>query len=177
MAIRTILITFVAAGLAAASAGAGVSSSPKDLLLKSSDLPAGAKRVAFGGERGAIKIPRTVHGRVAYVAYRFKSGSRTEGIGEAVGTLTNSRDAHDVYSSLKRKAAKQLKTFPRLALSKYGDEQFAVGVARPFAISVLIVRSGSVIWELVVSAYPAFSKRQLTAELSKYAAKANSRAG
>ena len=176
MAARTTVITFLAAGVATAAAGAAVSSSPQDLLLKRSDMPAGAKRVSFGGQKGAIKIPRTVHGRVAYVAYTFRSGSRTEGVGEAVGTLANSSDAHDVYVSLKRKSTTQLNRFPRLAVPKFGQEQFSRGIASPYSISILVVHSGSVIWELVVSAYPSLPKRQLIAELSKYAAKAKSRA-
>ena len=164
------------AGLAASAAMAAATVNAKDLLLRSSDVPAGAKRVSFGGTTGAITIPRTVRGQAGYVAYAFRSGSRRETVGNAVGKLASTRDAHDVYLNLKGKAKNEA-GFHRLSLPGYGNEQFAFGTAtRAVSLGVVVVRSGSVLWEVIVSDFPGFAESQLKAELGKYAAKAKKRA-
>ena len=172
---QIILIALVAAAVAASGVNAAGTANPKDLLLRSSDMPAGATRVSFGGTQGAIKIPQTVHGKAAYAAFKFKNGSRRETVGEALGVLASSSDAHAVFAKLKAQAPKAL--FQRLSLRRYGNEQFAFGTAnRGVAIGVLVVRSGSEVWELVAGAYPGFTKSGLIAEMQKYAAKAKARA-
>ena len=174
---RSVLAVVVAlAGLAAGAALAAVATDPKELLLRSSDVPAGAKRVSFGGTSGAIRIPRTVHGKAAYVAYSFKNGARRESVGNAVGALGSTGDAHDVFLDLKEKAAKG-GGFHRLSVPSYGDEQVALGIAnRAVSGGILLARSGPVLWEVIVSDFPGFTESQLRGELEKYAARAKKRA-
>ena len=176
MRARATFLLLGIAGLAASGAMAAATANSKDLLLRSSDVPAGAKRVSFGGTTGAIKIPRTVHGQAAYVAYTFTNRSRRETVGNAVGKLGSTRDAHDVYLDLKGKAKNEA-GFHRLSLPGYGNEQFAFGTAtRAVSLGVVVARSGSVLWEVIVSDLPGFSEAQLTGELDKYARKAKKRA-
>jgi hypothetical protein len=173
-----ILSALVGIALSATAAGAARTTNPKNLLLRASDVPAGAKRLAFGGTSGGIKIPRTVRGKAAYVAYRFKNGKRTEAVASAVGTLASTRDAHDVFIKLRKDARKAAGGLKTIRLQKLGDEQIAVGSAVPLASSgVVVVRSGTVIWEIVVAAYPGFSKARAKAELVKYARRGKARAG
>jgi hypothetical protein len=176
MAVRTILIALIAAGLAATTAGAGVSSSPKDLLLKQSDMPAGAKRYGFKTASGSVKIPRIVRGKAAVVGYRFKNGSATEVVYQLAGIVGSSKDAHDVYVSQVRKTKES--TYTRVSVPKYAQEQTAFGVAtKVYSAGFIIARKGNVVWELVVFAFPGLSKHRTVAQLSKYGAKAKARVG
>jgi hypothetical protein len=176
MRAQTIIAALAVAGLAASAVNAAGTSNPKDLLLRSSDVPAGAKRVSFGGAKGAIKIPRTVHGKSAYVGYRFKNGSRSESVAEAVGTVASSGDAHDVFVKLKRDITR-IPSLHRINVPKYGDEQVSLRFSLQVASSgVVLVRLGNMLWEVVVTEIPGASKAQVTAELEKYARKAKDRA-
>jgi len=169
------LVLLAGAGVAATAAIAASSVDPKVLLLRSSDVPAGAKRVSFGGTSGAITIPRTVRGKAAYVAYAFTHRSRRETVGNAVGALAGARDAHDVFLNLESKAKNEA-GFHRLPVRSFGDEQFAFGTAtRALSLGVIVARSGSVLWEVIVSNFPGFTQGQLTAELETYGAKARKR--
>jgi hypothetical protein len=177
MRARLLLTALVAVLVTAASVSAAAARSAKDLILHASDVPAGAKRISFGGAKGTIKIPRTVHGQEAYVAYRFKNGSKAELVASAAGILANTRDAHDVFVSLRKKVIKG-GGFRRLSVRKYGDEQVTLGVAvRAASVGIILVRSGATLWEVAVSAYPGFSKAKQTSELEKYASKGKARAG
>jgi len=177
MRAQTIIATLAVAGLAASAVNAAGTTDPKNLLLRSTDVPAGAKRVSFGGAKGGIKIPRTVHGKSAYVGYKFKNGSRSETVGDAVGTVASSGDAHDVFVKLKRDITR-VAALHRITLPKYGDEQVSLRFSLQVASSgVVLVRSGNVLWEVVVTEIPAASKAQMLTELKKYARKAKSRAG
>jgi hypothetical protein len=172
---RALLLAPLAAGaLAAAAAGA---TSPRTLVLKKSDVPAGAKRIAFGSATGTIKLPRRVHGRAAYVAYKFKNGKRVEVVGSAAAIVVSTPDAHAAFTALRRNLVRR-STFYAIRLPKYGDEQFAMGITiRPASAAVLVVRSGTKLWEVGVSNFPGLTKARLKVELSKYAGKADARAG
>jgi hypothetical protein len=174
--LRWILLVTVGAAIAAGATSAAGSTNPKRLLLRASDMPAGAERVTFGGSTGSIEIPRKIHGKAAYVAYKFEKGSRQESVGEAVGTFTSTHDAHAVFANLRRKASSEV-ALPPIKVKRFGNEQFARGSAKSaFSLGMLVVRSRSVIWEIVVGASPGLSKARLVSELQKYAAKAKARA-
>jgi len=175
MRAQTIIAALAVAGLAASAVNAAGTTDPKNLLLRSSDFPAGAKRVSFGGKTGGIKIPRTVRGKSAYVAYKFKNGSRSESVAEAVGTVASSGDAHDVFVKLKRDITR-VQSLHRIKVPRYGDEQVSLRFSLQVASSaVVLVRSGNMLWEVVVTEIPSVSKAQATAELEKYARKAKDR--
>ncbi len=176
MRAKTIIVALAVAGLTASVVNAAGTANPKDLLLRSSDVPAGAKRVTFGAAKGSIKIPRTVHGKSAYIGYSFKNGSRSETVANAVGTVASSSDAHDVFVKLKNDLTNE-SAIHRVLVPKYGDEQVAVGVAvRTVSTQAVIVRSGNLLWEVIVYDLPGLSKAQAKAELEKYARKAKDRA-
>jgi hypothetical protein len=175
---RRFALAFLAvAGFATSFAYAAGAVNVKSLVLQPSDMPSGAKRVTFGSSKGAIKIPRSVHGQVAYSAWTFPSGGSKEAVGSAAGFVASSGDAHDVYLSLKRKFDRISQTFKPVSLPKYGNEQFAGSEATGGAsLGLVFVRSGSRLWEVVVSGYPRFPKARMLGELKKYAGKEKSRA-
>ena len=176
MHIRWILISALAAAVVAGAVNAAGSTDPKSLLLRSSDVPSSAKRISFGGAKGAIKLPRKVHAQVAYVAYTFKNGSKNETVADAVGIFGNSKDAHDAFASTSKKATGQ-PAFPKLSVKRFGDEQFARGVAtRAYSAGLLVVRNGTRVWEVVLTDLPGFSKSRMISELEKYGTKAKNRA-
>ena len=176
MRIRWILVAALAAAVAAGTVNAAGNVNAKNLLLRSSDVPAGAKRVSFGTAKGAIKLPRSVHAQVAYVGYQYSNGSKREALGNAVGVFSNSADAHDAFAKLKKQAATDASTFPKISLKHYGDEQIARGAAtRSYSVALLGVRNGSRVWEVVLTDLPGLSKSRMIAELQKYAAKAKAR--
>ncbi len=173
--VRLVAVVVLAAFVTAVGVGAALATNPKDLLLKASDVPSGAKRVKFGTKVGVIKLPRKVHGKAAWVAYRFKNGRSTEVVISAAGVVSSSRDAHATYQYLKKKVSASL--YRPLRVPKYGDEQYAAGVSsKATSVAFVIARSGTTIWETAVTAFPGFSKSKLVSELEKYAAKAKSRA-
>jgi hypothetical protein len=176
MRVRSIVAILAVAGLAAASAHAAGSVNAQRLVLQRSDMPAGATRISFGGSQGAIRIPRTVRGQVAYVGWRFRNGRALEIVAAAAGIARNTRDAHDVFVQARRALLGQ-GTFARATLPRYGDEQFAA-TAGVGGVSggVVFVRSGRRLWEVVVSGYPNFPRSRMLAELRKYAAKEKTRA-
>ena len=171
-----LLIALVTVAVAVGSVGAATTANPKDMLLRSSDMPSGAKRVKFGATSGTIRVPKLIHGKAAYVGYRFKNGRSTELIADAAGVVT-SGDAHAAFLNLKKKLTSN-SGLKRIALPKYGDEQVGLGVgALGASAAVVLVRKGSSIWELVVVGYPSFSKAKAKSELEKYASKAASHVG
>jgi hypothetical protein len=69
-------------------------------------------------------------------------------------------------------------TFKTISLPSYGDEQFSAGAGTSgVSAGVVFVRSGTRVWEVVVSGFPSFPKSKMVAELKKYAAKEKARAG
>jgi hypothetical protein len=173
---RRLILVVALAGLAVAVAvGAALAANPKDLLLHSSDVPSGAKRVRFGTKVGVIKLPRKVHGKAAWVAYSFKNGRSTEVVISAAGVVSSTSDARAAYRYMKKKVSSSLYRLVRVP--KYGDEQYAAGVSsKATSVAFVIARSGKTIWEVAVTSFPGFSKAKLLSELEKYAAKAKSRA-
>jgi len=176
MRAAVLLATLLVVAVAAGSVSAATTTSAKDLILTSSDMPSGAKRVKFGTASGTIKLPKVVTGKAAYAAFRFKNGKTTELVANSAGVVT-SGNAHAAFLNLKKKIGTNagIKT---LRLPKYGDEQvgYAFGT-RVAGASVVLVRKGSVIWELVAAGYPLFSKAKSTSELEKYAHKAAAHVG
>jgi hypothetical protein len=177
MPVRLAAAVLITAGLAAGSAFAAGALNAKNLVLQASDMPSGAKRVSFGSSKGAIKIPRTIKGQVAYVGYRFKSGGATEMVAAAAGVVKSTQDGHDVLVYMKKQLSRS-GTFKNLSLPSYGDEQFSAGASTSgFSAGVVFVRKGTRLWEVVVSGFPSFSKTKMLSELKKYAAKEKARAG
>jgi hypothetical protein len=173
--IRLVAVAILAALLTAAAVGAAVATNPKDLLLRSSDLPSGAKRIHFGAKVGVIKLPRRVHGKAAWVAYRFRNGRSIEIIVSAAGVVSSSKDAHDVFKNLKNKVSSRI--YHLVSVPKYADEQYAAAVStKTTSVAFVIARSGTRLWEVAVTAYPGLTKSKLVAELEKYAGKAKARA-
>jgi hypothetical protein len=174
MPARLLLTTLLAALVTAAAVSAAVAINPKEAVLQSSDFPAGSHRLSFRGAKGTIKIPKTIHGQVFSVAYRFKNGTRTEVVANAVGTVSSSSDAHAVFVKLK----KNLATFKPVHLPSYGNEQAAAGIFIKYGtVVVLLVRKGSALWEVAVSDIPGLSKSKAIAETRKYAGKEKARVG
>ena len=154
--------------------GAALATNPKDLLLQSSDLPSGAKRVHFGTKVGVIKLPRKVHGKAAWVAYRFRNGRSTEIVVSAAGVVSSASDAHAVYQHLKRKVTSPL--YHLVRVPKYAEEQYAGGLSsKTTSVAFVIARSGTRLWELAVTTYPGLTKAKLVSELENYAGKAKAR--
>ena len=173
-----LLVALLTVGVAAGSLSAATTNgSPKNLILTSSDMPSGAKRVRFGATSGTVKLPKLVHGKAAYTAYRFKNGKSTELVSNAAGVVT-SGNAHAAFLNLKKRLGAASALLKPLRLPKYGDEQvgYAFG-SRVAAASLVLVRKGSTIWELVVAGAPSFSKAKSTSELEKYAHKAAGHVG
>jgi hypothetical protein len=172
---RLVSVAVLASLAVAVAVGMALAANPKDLLLHKSDLPSGAKRVQFGTKVGVIKLPRKVHGKAAWVAYRFKHGRSTEVVISAAGVVSSTSDARAAYRYVKKKVSSPLYRLVRVP--KYGDEQYAAGVSnKTTSVAFVIARSGTTIWETAVTAFPGFSKSKLVSELEKYAAKAKSRA-
>jgi hypothetical protein len=172
---RLVSVALFAALAVAVGVGTALAANPKDLLLHSSDLPSGAKRVKFGTKVGVIKLPRKVHGKAAWVAYRFKNGRSTEVVISAAGVVSSTSDARATYRYLKKKVSTSV--YRLVQVPKYGDEQYAAGVSsKTTSVAFVIARSGTTIWETAVTAFPGFSKAKLVSELEKYASKAKSRA-
>jgi hypothetical protein len=173
---RTVSIVLVAA-VAASFVYTAAATNPKSLVLQRSDVPAGAKRVSYGSTTGAIKLPRSVHGRAAYVGWRFRNGGRTETVAAAAGILRSTRDAHAVYVKAKKTITAKGRAFKPLSLPRYGSEQFARGASfGPVGAGVVFVRSGARLWEVIISGYPSFPRSSVVSELKKYAAKEKARA-
>jgi hypothetical protein len=174
--VRLVAVAVLAAFVTAVAVGVALATNPKDLLLQSSDLPSGAKRVHFGTKVGVIKLPRKVHGKAAWVAYRFRSGRSIEVIVSAAGVVSSSSDAHAVFRNLKNKVSSRI--YHLVRVPKYGDEQYAAAVStKTTSVAFVIARSGTKLWELAVTSYPGFTKAKLVSELVKYAGKAKARAG
>jgi hypothetical protein len=177
MRARTVFIALVTVGATASAVSAAASQDPKSLALRPSDLPSGARRTVFKQAAGTIKIPRTIHGKVYSVAYQFKNGSRHEIVANAVGTVANASEAHAVFAKLKQGVSRQ-PLANRVRLPRYGEEQVSFVFAQPSASGgAVLVRHGTVLWEVAVSEGPGVSKAKATSELQKYAGKQKARAG
>ena len=172
-----LLVPVLVLVVAVSSVSAATTSNPKDLILRSSDMPSGAKRVKYGAKTGTIKLPRLVHGKAAYVAYQFKNGKTRELVSNAAGVVT-SGNAHAAFLNLKTKLGPAAALLKPLRLPKYGDEQVGYQYgARIAGASFVLVRKGSVIWEVIVAGAPSFSKAKSKSELEKYAHKAAAHVG
>jgi hypothetical protein len=174
-AARLVAVAVLAALVTTVAVGVALATNPKDLLLQSSDLPSGAKRVHFGAKVGVIKLPRKVHGKAAWVAYRFRNGRSIEVVVSAAGVVSSASDAHAVFKNLKRKVSSPL--YHLVRVPTYADEQYAGGLSsKTTSVAFVIARSGTKLWEIAVTSYPGFTKAKLVSELEKYAGKAKTRA-
>jgi hypothetical protein len=158
----------VAVLTAALFATSALAATPSQLILQKSDLPAGVKKLAFKmGKNGTATIPKV--GRVRFAGALYKAG--TKYIGTVAGIFTSSKAA---TTSFKRFS--KVPRFKPIHLPRLGDQQTALGYFSTGVNSaVVLVRTGSVVWETSLSTLGGGSRARTIADLTALARKQKAR--
>ena len=161
----------IGAVVAALLASTALAATPSQLILQKSDLPSGAKRLPFKmGQNGTATIPKV--GRVRFAGALYQAGKNY--VGTIAGVFAGSGAATTAFRRFTNNKA--LKKFKRVHLPRLGDQQQAIGYFARGVNSVLVlVRSGSVVWETSVSRLGGGSRVRATADLTALARKQKAR--
>lgn len=182
---RTVaIVAALAATVSAATAAAATD--PKSLALRTSDLPANARRTYETASPG-IRLPGGLHGRAYAVTYRIARGEKREDVHLIVIATGSAGRARAMYAAAVREAKEFVDSVqhsnPRLP--SYGDAQYVAIIGDTGAEETggqMWVRKGSIVWGLDIKTDPlakdfGFSKAQTLTELRTYARKEKARAG
>ena len=179
MKTRAVAVAAVAVLTALTITGALAAAAPnpaKALVLQRSDFPAGTIAAGGGGTT-------TGAGSGYAVTFRYRTGGKPNELTAIVGVSQNEALAVRMF----REAVRDLPTagvkLTKLQLPRYGDEQHASFQGTPGG-SRLIVRTGSVVWALLLQTYLTrggqsheLTKAEAAAELQNYGAKQQRRIG
>jgi hypothetical protein len=165
---RTGIAVMLVAG--AFFASSALAATPSQLILQRSDFPSGAKKLPFKmGKNGTATIPKV--GRVRFAGALYKAGKRY--VGTVAGVFVSSGAATTAFRRFSNNSA--LKKFKRFRLPRLGDRQEALGsFSRSVNSALVLVRSGSVVWETSVSTLGG-SRKNSIADLTTFAQKQKSR--
>jgi hypothetical protein len=182
---RTVAIV-AALAVTASAATAVAATDPKSLALRTSDLPANARRTFEQASRSA-PLPGGLRGNAYAATFRIARGEKREDVHVIVIAAGSAGKARAVYSAAIRDAKEFVDSVQHSNphLPSYGDAQYAAVIGDPGAEETggqMWVRKGSVVWGLDIKTDPlakdfGFSKAQTLTELRTYARKERARAG